>query len=92
MAMNKNINAKAMNKNIVVIEYMGSVQYKNEIAKLQSTSTDDRTKYLWLVQSREIVLNKFIGSEAQEYCTEQYIEALKLHIISLKKLLDSTRK
>ena len=81
-----------MNKNIVVIQYMGSVQYKNEIAKMQSNSTEDRSKYLWLVQSREIVLNKFIGTDAQEYCLEQYIEALKLHIIGLKKLLDSTRR
>lgn len=68
---------------------MSSVQYKNEIAKMQSNSTEDRSKYMWLVQSREIVLNKFIGSEAQEYCLEQYIEALKLHIIGLKKLIDS---
>ena len=81
-----------MNKNIVVIQYMGSVQYKNEIAKMQSNSTEDSSKYLWLVQSREIVLNKFIGTDAQEYCLEQYIEALKLHIIGLKKLLDSTRR
>lgn len=84
-----------INKNIVVIQYMSSVQYKNEIAKMQSNSTEDRSKYLWLVQSREIVLNKFIGTDAQEYCLEQYIEALMMHIRGLKKLrysIDSTRK